>query len=467
MGFGGGKRYIATANEGDLFGGSRGFTLFTTQGEVVFDSGALLEEIGVRHGHYPEARSENKGTEPESVAFARFGNTDYLFVGSERGSFVAVFKLNAWAKPEFVQLLPAPLGPEGLLLIPSRGLIVASGEEDTPTYGVRSSIMIYELQRGKPDYPQILSADDGSGKPIAWSSLSGLVANPTSNSELLAITDGYYSEASILTVDTAATPSMITNALAVTGSADLDLEGIAVAQDGTYWLASEGNAENAPANRLLQTDTNGNVLREVNLPAEVEACRAASTSTGSLGSGFGGVALRKSDGRLVVAQQRGWNYTTPECEALDDDPNDLSAAEPGLTRLWTYEPNAGVWDHISYELEPKPATASWVGLSEITAIRDGFVLIERDNRTGDFAALKTLVKVPFAALADGAITRDEKQIFDLLPALSATNGWTTDKPEGVAVNRRGELFVVTDNDGVDDWSGETWFLRLGNVNRVF
>jgi hypothetical protein len=29
------------------------------------------------------------------------------------------------------------------------------------------------------------------------------------------------------------------------------------------------------------------------------------------------------------------------------------------------------------------------------------------------------------------------------------------------------LFVVTDNDGVDGWSGETWFLRLGRYWQLF
>jgi glucose/arabinose dehydrogenase len=43
----------------------------------------------------------------------------------------------------------------------------------------------------------------------------------------------------------------------------------------------------------------------------------------------------------------------------------------------------------------------------------------------------------------------------------------TDKPEGVAVTPNGSVYVVTDNDGVEDWSGETWFLRLGEVWRLF
>jgi hypothetical protein len=53
---------------------------------------------------------------------------------------------------------------------------------------------------------------------------------------------------------------------------------------------------------------------------------------------------------------------------------------------------------------------------------------------------------------------------DLVPDLkAATNGYVLDKVEGFTVDKNGEAFVVTDNDGVADSSGETLFLRLGNV----
>jgi hypothetical protein len=94
-------------------------------------------------------------------------------------------------------------------------------------------------------------------------------------------------------------------------------------------------------------------------------------------------------------------------------------------------------------------------------------VIERDNRTGDFGELKTLVKVNRHAAADRLISQAEKSVYDLLPRLTATNGWITDKPEGVAVTSDGRTYVVTDNDGVEDWSGETWFLDLGRFWRLF
>jgi hypothetical protein len=467
-----GQLQIATANEGDLFGGSRGFSIFRQNGSVAFDSGPTLEEIAVQHGHYPESRSENKGTEPEAIEYARFGLTDYLFVGSERGSFIAVYVIDRNGRPVFEQLLPAPLAPEGLVAIPERNLLIASGEEDAPSFGVRSTVMIYQLQRGTPDYPQIVS-DDSGGKPIGWSALSGMVAVPDQWHTLLGVWDGAYSQSKIFRIDVSEKPAVITDEMTIQGgSGDYDPEGIAVAPDRSIWLATEGDADDDRRNLLVHLDASGNVIEEFGLPADIIQCRAESTRRATLGSGFEGVAVVRDgagDYRLIVAQQRGWDYTTPDCEDKDDDDGGLnSAGEPNWTRLWVFDPDAETWDHISWQLAPKPANALWVGLSEITqAPWGGYIVIERDNRTGDFGVLKTLVTVNGADMADGLIGQAEKDVFNLRPRLTATNGWITDKPEGVAVTFDGRLFVATDNDAVDGWSGETWFLSLGHYWQLF
>jgi hypothetical protein len=465
-----GRAQIATANEGDLFGGSRGFSIFKKDGSVAYDSGSTFDAIAVQHGHYPESRSENKGTEPEAITFARFGSQDYLFVGSERGSFVAVYELDRHGQPRFSQLLPAPFGPEGLLAIPHRNLLIASGEEDDPSFGVRSTIQIYQLQRGAPDYPQILS-DDDAGSPIPWSALSGLTAVPGQLDTLLGVWDSYFGASRIFRIDVSDKPAVITDALTIQGASNLDPEGISVAPDGTVWVASEGNATDSRPNLLLQLDQDGVVLRTVGLPADIIACRAATSRRGTLGSGFEGVAAvgTGADYKLLVAQQRGWDYTTAACEDLDDDGGGLNAAgEPNRSRIWVFDPVAGTWDFVAWELAPKSADALWVGLSEITNAGSGdFILIERDNRTGDFGLLKTLVKIRYEAADDRVVTAGEKSVFDLRPRMVSTRGWITDKPEGVAVAADGRTFVVTDNDGVEDWSGETSFFDLGRYWRLF
>ena len=457
---------IATANEGDLFGGSRGFSIFHPDGYVI-DSGNSFEHLAVQHGHYPEDRSENKGSEPEAVEYGRYGRQDFLFVGSERGSFVAVYEIGAFGWPVFKQVLNAPLGPEGVLAIPQRDLLVVSGEVDDPRFGVRSTLMLYALQEDRARYPQIVSADRADGTPIGWSALSGLTALPGNNELLLGVWDSFFSEAKVFGIDVRAEPAVIRYEWTLRGgSGDYDSEGIAFSPDGFVWIASEGDDPGKRANRLLKVDTSGNVVDEIGLPAEIEACRAASADTANLDNGFEGVAvLPGAEGRyrLLVAQQLPWHYTDAvdgiDCGALDD--------EPGHTRIWIYDPAADTWGFVSYELAPTPENASWVGLSEITRTPGGdYVLIERDNRTGDFAALKTLVRVTVADGQDG-VSAGEKAVFDLIPELEANNGWITDKPEGVAATADGRFYLVTDNDGVDDWSGETWFLELGSEDYLF
>lgn len=51
------SQHFITANEGDMDGGSRGFTVFHKYGAVIYESGSELEHIAASLGHYPEERS--------------------------------------------------------------------------------------------------------------------------------------------------------------------------------------------------------------------------------------------------------------------------------------------------------------------------------------------------------------------------------------------------------------------------
>jgi hypothetical protein len=57
----------------------------------------------------------------------------------------------------------------------------------------------------------------------------------------------------------------------------------------------------------------------------------------------------------------------------------------------------------------------------------------------------------------------KRLVRDVVPELARTGGIVLEKLEGFAVDAAGDAFAVTDNDGVQNVSGETQFLRLGRL----
>ena len=95
--------------------------------------------------------------------------------------------------------------------------------------------------------------------------------------------------------------------------------------------------------------------------------------------------------------------------------------------------------------------------------RDTFAVIERDNQRGPQASIKKIYAFDVPAGWTGLPTVRKRLVADLLPALRADRGWVQDKVEGLAVGGDGRTYAVTDNDAVDDATGETVFLRLGHL----
>lgn len=137
--------------------GGRSFAIWTTDGELVFDSGSALEAVtsaalgpAFNTNHTETAldgRSDDKGPEPENLAIGSVGGRTYAFVGLERASGVIVFDITSPRSPSFVTYVsnrdysvsvedaadPASalaaagdLGPEGLTFVPAAG---------SPTHG--------------------------------------------------------------------------------------------------------------------------------------------------------------------------------------------------------------------------------------------------------------------------------------------------------------------------------------------
>lgn len=445
---------FVTANEGDWKGGSRGFTIFRKDGTVEFDSGSLVDHIAIRLGHYPEKRSAAKGSEPEGIEVGSYGTDRLIFVGLERASLVLVFKDDGPGRaPRYLQALPGGIAPEGLLAIPQRNLFVSASEADLGGKGgPRSAVTIYERSEAPAAYPTIVSAD-ADGAPLGWGALSGLAADPELPGRLFAVADSAYAPSRILEIDATKTPATITGAIALTRDgkpASYDLEAIATRPGGGFWLASEGapeRKEKPTQNLLLRVSAKGEVEEEIALP-EAFAAKA-------INQGYEGVAVTGigQDETVWIAVQREWK----------DDPQ-------GKVKLLTYKPSTKSWGILYYPLTA-PAAGAWMGLSELTYLGDDrFAVIERDNQFGAKAAktlatfsVKGLKPAPFGS---SEIPTVEKTLLrDLTPELMKLGGHGLDKVEGMAVDKEGNLFVVTDNDGVDDSSGETQFFAFGKVAR--
>ncbi|KQS57040.1 hypothetical protein ASG36_18830 [Geodermatophilus sp. Leaf369] len=441
-----GDGLLATANEGDLVGGTRGWTVFdTATGDVVHDSGNELDRLAIQLGLYPDSRSDAKGVEPEGLSFGTYGGVPYAFVGSERGNFVAVYDMSDPTEPAYLQTLPTTNGPEGLLPIPSRGLFVVSSETDVPEDDVRASVQLYSLGAGPATFPTIASLP--GDPPVAWGALSGLTAVPGSPGLLNGVSDSAYAPATITTIDTTTTPATVRASLPVTSDTPLDLEGIAARADGGWWVVSEGNADDELPNQLVRLDAAGVVAERVALPAEVQ-----------LGNrGLEGVTIVPGGGPEVL-------WVALQTTATGDP--------EGVSRLGRYDTATGTWSWVGYRQETPPA-GSAEGVSEVVAVdADTLAVVERDDRPGVFAAVKRVYTVELAGVTPAATgaplpIAPKTLAVDLLPLLAAGNGWVQEKVEGLAIGGDGQLYAVTDNDGVSDATGETVFLRLGAAAEVF
>lgn len=422
---------LATANEGDLRGGSRDWTIFSASGAVVFTSGSSFEVQAVRHSHYPDGRSDNKGAEPEGLEIGTYGNREFAFVASERGNFVAVYRLTDDSAPTFVQLLPTGASPEGLIAIPSRGLLVSANEGD----GTLSIFVGRNQAAGAPGaYPDVVAE---AGGPV-WAALSGLSSGP--DLPLVAVHDTILRPTRILTLDLGSRATVV-GELPVTRAGlpvAYDPEGIAHRVGGGYWLASEGPSPAINRNVLVEVAADGSVIREVRLPSSLEALGTT--------SGFEGVATSADGSQVYVAIQREWA----------DDP-------AGFVKIGRYTPATGAWAFYRYPLETPPAiSGAWVGLSELVRVDDEtFAVIERDNRSGAEATVKHLTTFSIAGLTPVAHGAGTPPLVtkSLVRDLVAEDGVRLEKFEGMTILDNGRVIVSTDNDGF----GETRLYRFGSL----
>jgi DNA-binding beta-propeller fold protein YncE len=163
--------------------GARSFSIWSADGELVYDSGADFERITA--AVFPadfnstdtendsfDDRSDNKGPEPEGLDVGEIDGRTYVFVGLERIGGVMVYDVTDPTAPSFVHYVnnrdfsgdpeagtAGDLAPEGILFIPAadsptgKPLVVTSNE-------VSGTVTVLEAH--DPDgTPTLLHDNDG------------------------------------------------------------------------------------------------------------------------------------------------------------------------------------------------------------------------------------------------------------------------------------------------------------------
>lgn len=142
--------------------GARSFTIWDSNGLVVFDSGDDFERISASvHGNTfnndndenkGDSRSANKGPEPEALTVGKVGNKTYAFIGLERMGGIFIYDVSNPYDTKFVDYiinrdlteggdLIGDSGPEGMVFVdatnsPTGSALVIVGNEISGTVSV-------------------------------------------------------------------------------------------------------------------------------------------------------------------------------------------------------------------------------------------------------------------------------------------------------------------------------------------
>lgn len=160
--------------------GGRSFSIFDANGNVVYDSGNLTEMAASITGSYDDGRSDDKGTEPETVTLGSIGDRTVALVALERTNNVAVFDVTDPRNAQFLQILDVKgdsglVSPEGITMAGENVLISNEVEPGIAIYGPAAA----------PDFTlQLLHSSDNESNFLDVNTLENKVLN------YAAITDG-------------------------------------------------------------------------------------------------------------------------------------------------------------------------------------------------------------------------------------------------------------------------------------
>lgn len=121
----------------------------------------------------------------------------------------------------------------------------------------------------------------------------------------------------------------------------------------------------------------------------------------------------------------------------------------------------------AHSQNPALSAAPTEGQPGHRSVAGALLVLERDKLNGPDAKVKAIYRVEMPQDGGVGSAADVPEVLpktlarNLLPDLQGSNGFVQEKVEGFAVTGNGNLYVVTDNDGLDDANGETQFFDLG------
>ena len=146
--------------------GGRSFSILDAAGNLVWDSGDMIENIVASQfpANFDDTRSDNKGPEPEGVTIATLGARTYAFIGLERSHMTLMFDVTNPAAVTFAGGLvrSGDLNPEGLVVVSAadsptgKPLLLQASE-------VSQTLTVFELNQATDYTLQVLHYYGESG----------------------------------------------------------------------------------------------------------------------------------------------------------------------------------------------------------------------------------------------------------------------------------------------------------------
>ena len=159
--------------------GARSFSILDAAGNIVFDSGDMIEMIvASQHAsNFDDGRSDNKGPEPEGITVATIGARTYAFVALERSGMVLAFDVTNPAAVTHTTAFKrtGDQNPEGLLVVsaadsPTGKPLLLSSNETSLT------LTIFEIDQAVDYKLQLLHLADAEAGLLASSTAPNLAA---------------------------------------------------------------------------------------------------------------------------------------------------------------------------------------------------------------------------------------------------------------------------------------------------